>query len=161
MEKAKKGLWTPNANVVCYDCHGNTFRQFHGEIKVLSSEVMSQYRQQLEVEEGNLITICDSCKEPIQVYDSVAGEHNLTLMLQAVGINASMWQTGGMNSACGIQKANGKEEDYYLITYNSDGDNMFWLGSFTDGEYVEEFHTLDIDMMVKHIQGLKDVSLIK
>lgn len=129
--KVKPGIWTPWAKVVCFECHGPTFknRDYDRETgkfcdKTLSQDEWDKVTAEAEVDERNRVTFCDDCGKEIQVDDSVAAEHNLVLRFKEAGIDAVMVQTGGMNSACEI---NTKDNGWYLATYNFDGDEKWWV----------------------------------
>jgi hypothetical protein len=158
----KFGVWTPWAKVYCLECHGPDFPRKAYDIH---SEEWKELSGLHEREPNLEITKCSVCGDPIQLHSSISAEHNLVLALQKQGVVAEMWQTGGMNSACGINKVNFNgsvdgEEHYYLVTYDFDGDGLYWLGSYgSDGEYfeLETFSTPSFEEMVEHIKSLKDV----
>lgn len=156
--KVKHGIWTPNAKIVCVACHGRRVNRGFGNIHMIPESDL--YPQDLE--EGNGITNCDKCGEPVQIEDGMALEHKLAAKLRFHGISAEMWQTGGMNSACGIDKDS--EDQYALVTYNWDGDNMFYLGNYnSEGEWVEadDYSTKHFDEMVEFILKMKGLKRIK
>lgn len=153
MQKAKLGIWTPWAQVICYECHGFTFPKTisdgeHGFKTV--ERTISEFEQKrnttlLPLEENQAITFCDKCGQAIRTYDSVANEHNLVKALRDLGIDAYMEQTGGMNSACSVYKnfIGPFEKDsyppFFMATFNIDGDNKWYIGSYDElGEWLED-----------------------
>jgi hypothetical protein len=160
LEQAAIGLWTPKARVICFDCHGNTINRGFGNITVLNAAEMEEQNTPVPVKEGKRITTCEKCKRAIQLYKSIAVEHNVMLALREAGIDANMHQTGGMNSACGIDSHNG---GYFLITYDWDGDGMFVVGEYDkEGERLESFFQSDKpDELVDHIISLGTIKLIE
>lgn len=94
--KYEYGIWTPTAMVICYDCHEEKF-DWSGKRAIITKHEAEP------VQEHNGVTHCDYCGKDIQVYDEIAGEHNLVKRLNEAGVEqAIMDQTGGMNSACTI-----------------------------------------------------------
>lgn len=164
--KAKSGIWTPWARVVCYECHGPTFknRDYDPETgswhdRTLTEEQWEQVRTELEVDEGKRITSCDKCGQKIQVDDSIAAEHNMASRLKEAGIDASMAQTGGMCSACEINVAD--DDGWYYATYNFDGDEKWWICQY-DKEgalrnYDDNFTSISDDEAFNYITGRDDV----
>lgn len=164
-EEVKPGIWTPKAKVICYECHGPTFknRDFDPETRTFSDKTLSQEEwekviSETEVKEGYIVTLCDDCGEEIQVDESVAAEHNLVLRLKEAGIDAAMAQTGGMNSACEI---NTSDKGWYLATYNFNGDDQWWICRYDkDGEHVDvhdDFNTPSNDEAFNYITKQDDV----
>jgi hypothetical protein len=139
--------------VLCYECHGFKFPKTISDgdrgFKTIEIE-LSEFEQKrcttpLPIEEGKRITFCDKCGQDIQVYDTVAVEHNLVKKLRDFGIDAFMEQTGGMNSACCVYKKymGPLEKDtyppYFMATFNWDGDDVWYIGSYDElGDWVEE-----------------------
>lgn len=161
--RAKPGIWMPTAAVVCYECHGPVFprtgynpdtREFYD--KQLDEYEFERLSSALEVKEGNALTFCDRCGDTIQVGDSIAAEHNMARRLREHGLDASMAQTGGMNSACEIAVS---EDRYYLATYNWDGDDQWYLVEYEDLSPVDDeaFVTADDDVLFNHIIELDNV----
>ena len=167
-EKVKDGIWTPWAEVLCYECHGNVFRgvnygrvanTFRDRVIDPHSEKWKQAVSEIDVQDGNGITTCDQCTCLIQIYESIAGEHNLAIALQKEGIDASMWQTGGMNSACGVNKT---DDGHYLVTFNFDGvDEGYCVAECAeDGESMNpanEFTTPSLPEVIDHFKTLQNV----
>lgn len=137
----KYGDWTPSGKVICINCE---------------SEALEP------LEEGNRVTVCDRCGKQIQLNDQVAGEHELALELRGLGVDASMWQLGGMCSAVGINRIGGQEEDYYLITYNMDGDGLYLLGYYANGDYIEDnsYSTEDKQEMIRYVLSMTNFKRI-
>jgi hypothetical protein len=177
MSKAKMGIWTPWALVLCYECHGPKFPRHRvnddGEFEryehTLSEFEWKRNTTPLAIEEGKAITYCDKCGQAIQTYDSVAEEHNLVKALRDFGVDASMDQTGGMNSACTIRKDfQGPLQVYgdypkYMVVYNIDGDNVFYFEEYDeDDEWIEASSKSfeELDDVVKHVLELEDVAKI-
>lgn len=125
--KIKQGVWTPTAAVICVTCHGPHFKD-----TVYQGNQWERMQAPMELKPQNMITFCDHCGESIQIEKSIAGEHELMKLIRNLGIYASMWQTGGMNSAVGIEKADYNKEEvrdevipHFLITYNFEGDGRY------------------------------------
>lgn len=139
-ESAKEGLWTPWAQVICRECHTkNTSAEQKGAV---SQEEREKAARPIELKEGNAVTFCDDCGDPVQVDEEVAVEHNLVRTLRERGIEATMDQTGGMCSACGVALSEEAKNDpgikdprdrpdYMLITYDDGGDGLYWMGTYT------------------------------
>jgi hypothetical protein len=159
-EQAAIGIWTPNARVICFDCHGNTFNRGLGNITILDAAEMEEQNTAVPLKEGKRITACDKCKRAIQLSNSTAAEHNIMLSLREAGIDSKMHQTGGMNSACGINTEGG----YFLVTYNWDGDGMFAVGEYDEeGECLDNpdyFLTDAHDELVAHIISIGKIKRI-
>lgn len=135
MKLYKHGIFTPEAAVLCLSCHGPTIQQ-----KQFEGLAWEYIQKPAPLEEENSTTNCDQCGVPIQIENSIAREHSLMRDLRGIGINANMWQTGGMKHAVGIIKRHYTEDQikhgvppYYLITYDFEGDKKFHLTD-TDGE---------------------------
>ena len=131
-DNVKRGVWTPWAQVVCYDCHGN-----ENLPNPKTDEEWARMTSPQPVADGNAVTSCDSCGTHVQVDESVAYEHNLMWALRDRGFYAVMSQTGGMMSGCSIipsedLRENGKPDGIgeFLITYNDAGDNLYWMGVY-------------------------------
>lgn len=131
-ESVKRGIWTPWAQVLCYDCHGNDNLP-----EPKTEEEWARMAAPQLLMDGNAVTFCDGCHTDVQVYDSVAHEHNLVHALRDRGFYAVMSQTGGMMSGCSIipsedLRENGKPDGIgeLLITYNDSGDNLYWMGVY-------------------------------
>lgn len=118
---AAMGIWMPHARVICFDCHGNTFPLGINGTRVLTEAEMALENKPTPVRPNYAVTACETCGKGIQVFKSVANEHNIVLSLRAAGISAQMVQTGGMNSACGVHTASG---GYYFVTFDFDSDGI-------------------------------------
>jgi hypothetical protein len=162
--KAKNGLWTPWAMVICYKCHGPEFGGI--TLRTLSESQMELEDQVIAIKERNKVTFCDKCGCDIQVDSSVAEEHNFVRALRAAGLDADMEQTGGMNSACVLYKnhmgpLNENEFDpIYYVTYDWDGCGQYAIsGSDEEQQWVEgeDFQTDTFDEMVEYIKTLTNV----
>lgn len=140
-EKAKVGIWTPWAKVICEDCHTKNVEAKRQD--AIEQDDRTNASRPIELREGNAITFCDDCGDPIQVRKDVAYEHNLVQVLQERGIEATMDQTGGMCSACGVALSEAAKNDpsikdprdmpdYMLITYDDMGDGLYWMGTYTE-----------------------------
>ena len=116
-EMYTRGVFTPTAHVICYNCHDTSYRP--------SDKLADSSKRPLQ--EGNGVTKCDMCGTDIQLNSSVAEEHNLVAEFKALGFDAVMAQTGGMNSACEINTKveNGNIIEWISITYNYCGDNEY------------------------------------
>ncbi|MBR5259365.1 MAG: hypothetical protein IKV48_02675, partial [Eggerthellaceae bacterium] len=137
-ENVKRGVWTPWAQVLCYDCHGN-----ENLPNPKTDEEWARMTAPRPVADGNAITSCDNCGAHVQMDESVAYEHELVLALRERGFDAEMRQTGGMVSACGIEpsemlKGAGGPDDIseILVTYDE--------GSYWMGVYDNDFSPADI-----------------
>lgn len=130
---ARIGVWTPAAAVWCVECHGPNFpgKQFDTSSKEWEETINDVYTLNV----GQAITTCRKCGNVIIIRDSVAEENNLVLRLQKLGIDAEMTQTGGMNSACEVNRMDG---GFYWITYNFDGDGYWWVASYDREGELEE-----------------------
>lgn len=160
-QKIPYGIWTPSAQVLCYDCHG---RKFVGvdfnpesekfENRILSEEDFNKAKEEVELEGGNEITQCVKCGAFIQLEQATAKENNLSLKLKSKGVNAYMSQTGGMNSAVEIRKEDG---GFVWVTYGLCDDGEWYLGSYDEeGEYDDYYYlTNDEEDMINHIVNLK------
>lgn len=160
-QKIPCGIWTPSAEVLCYDCHG---RKFVGvdfnpesgifENRILSEEDFNKAKEEVKLKEGNEMTQCVKCGAFIQLEKSTAKENNLALKLQSKGVNAYMSQTGGMNSAVEIRK---EDRGFVWITYDICDDEEWYLGSYDEeGEYDDNhYSTTKEDDMINHIVNLK------
>lgn len=139
--KAKTGIWTPWAQVLCMDCHG-TIVDNKG---MLSEGTLKTYNELRPLQEFNTITTCDKCKCEIQMDDGIAEEHNIVLALQALGFKANMDQTGGMCSAASVDLDTGKTYDFetqtpwMYISYNADGNHKYTSSMYDEhGEWIED-----------------------
>ena len=128
-DDVKRGVWTPWAQVICYDCHGN-----ENLPEPKTEEEWARMTAPQPLIDGNAVTFCDDCHTDIQVYDSVAYEHNLVAALRERGFDAVMEQTGGMMSGCSITpseelRAGGDPDGIgeILITYEEDS---YWMGVY-------------------------------
>ncbi|GED34873.1 hypothetical protein P9G84_31510 [Brevibacillus centrosporus] len=143
--KALEGIWTPHGRVICYKCHGTVFPN-NSYIEGSDRWLRLTSPQKLKDDHG--ITYCDKCGDDVQVWDHLAKEHNLVKRLREHGIDASMWQTGGMCSAVGINfkgtdHGSNDKLAHILVTYGEGyvDDNLvtYQLGWYNnDGEYVED-----------------------
>ena len=131
-DNVKRGVWTPWAQVVCYDCHGN-----ENLPNPKTDEEWARITMPQPLAEGNAVTFCDDCHVPIQVEESVAYEHNLVDALRKCGFEAELYQSGGMCSACSITPSDElRGEDgpddigQILVTYSFDGDETYWVGVY-------------------------------
>lgn len=144
--KAKRGVWMPTAAVLCLECHGPNFPRYSHDP---FSEEWEELIRPTEIEEGKAVTFCDRCREDIQVYESVAFEHNMVGLLQRNGVKAEMEQTGGMNSAGSVFCT---DNNFYLFTFNMDGDNEWGITKLTedyeliDGDYLGETFSSEDDL---------------
>lgn len=131
-ESVKRGIWTPWAQVLCYECHGN-----ENLPNPKTDAEWARMTEPVPLMEDKAVTFCDGCGTDIQVYDSVAYEHNLVQALKDHGFDAVMSQTGGMMSGCSITPSEDLQKDgdpdgigEILITYNDSGDNLYWMGIY-------------------------------
>lgn len=151
--KAKLGVWTPWAIILCLECHGPKFhdKEFDSE-----SEVWETLLEPQELKNKAGITACDKCGDAIQLDYDIAAENNFKIVLKGKGIPAAMEQTGGMNHALTIPCIDG---GWYYVTFNFDGDYLWVIRrQDEDGEAVgEPYRTKEIDEMEEHIYQLEDI----
>lgn len=161
--KVPFGIWMPNARVLCYKCHGNTFSNAKYNPKtnktedvVLNEEEFKAASEPKILEKGNDITRCNNCKKEIQVYNEVANENNLSYELAKHNVKSYMVQTGGMNSALEIPL---KDDGFIWVTYDTCGDNDWCLCFYDkDGEYTDEhFVTFDKSELLDYILKLDNL----
>lgn len=154
------GIWTPNARILCHECHGNMFsrakyneEEHKFEDLIMNEEEFKKACSPKPLDKNRAITKCNKCKKEIQVYDSVAYENNLCMKLQENNINASMSQTGGMNSAVEIGT---KDEGFIWITYDISGEDEWYLEFYDDeGGYLDKyFRTQDKEEILDYILSL-------
>jgi len=92
------GVWTPQASVLCWSCHGSTWH--------LSGKPVPDFdrisTEEADTNEATGVTVCDECGRGIVVDLSIAREHDLARRLKADGFDAHMAQTGGMCSAMSV-----------------------------------------------------------
>ena len=148
----KEGLWTPWAQVICFDHINNQDLP-----APLSSEEWEQVNTPQELSEKHGVTCCDRCGEEVQIDKNIANEHNLVKILREEhGVDAYMAQTGGMCSACAIavpEVEHGEDEvgvpDEILVVYDPYGTDHYVLGIYSDCSPAEveeaemEFETLE------------------
>lgn len=127
------GIWTPTANILCYECHGKNFKNCSYnketgkfEDKILSDEEFKKANTPGSIKENYAVTKCNKCSKDIQLYEEVAKENNLRMKLVDLGLDAYMWQTGGMNSAVGVHLPN---ENELAIVFDNESDISYsqWL----------------------------------
>lgn len=118
-----RGIWTPSAAVLCYACHGA-----QGPVSVLD---VCEHRQTVSAGEGEGVTLCDRCSQPVVINAPVAAEHNLASMLRAAGFDASMDQTGGMCSAVEVTLSADRS---MLLVQREDGDTTLFQAFVIDSE---------------------------
>lgn len=106
--KALKGVFTPEAGVLCYSCSDISDM----ELKM----VVYPVNEPIELIKGYEYTTCDKCSTVIQVGDWLAAEHILTGLLRQRGIDANLWQTGGMNHCVGIKARH--LDNSFIISYH-------------------------------------------
>lgn len=154
------GIWTPSAKILCQECHGNVFpgvkyneESDKFEDLVMSEEEFEKACSPKPLGKNNEITKCNKCNKEIQVYDSVAYENNLRLKLKDHGINASMAQTGGMNSAIEIST---KDDGFIWISYDVSCENEWYLAFYDkEGEYLEkDFITYEEKEILDYVLSL-------
>ena len=161
--KAKLGIFTPYAKVICFKCHGSEFPN-----KELSNEAMEDMDNPVALKKGNHFTRCDSCGSFVQLNKSVAQEHNIALELTELGYESELHQTGGMNSACSIsinipQITEDEEQPYYYMTYNFEGDDAYVIyGYNADGSTIEDsgYQCESYEKMLKHILNISNLKKI-
>ena len=135
-----EGIWTPWAHILCYECHGDTFKNTKYnpntekfEDTVLSKEEFEECKKPIPLKDGNGVTVCTSCGKDIQVRWDLAKEGNLNSKLKSLDIESCMAQTGGMCSAVEIAR---KDGGYILATVSEENDEYWYLGMYDkDGEY--------------------------
>jgi hypothetical protein len=159
--KARPGIWTPWAEVLCVICHGTKFPS--GELSV---DKLNEMMTPTYIEKDCGMTSCGKCGVAIQLDDQIAEEHNIVIRLKELGFDANMEQTGGMNSAASVYLDNGKTYDpegdlqnpWIYITWNMDGCGEYVASMFDEqGEWVEDDKT-DVQFktweeMLAHLQA--------
>lgn len=138
----------PTADILCLECHGPEFPQ--------KSYVPDEWKHLLEpmpLKEGFGVTFCDKCRTDIQIDESASAEHNLVDHLQKLGVEATMAQTGGMNSGGEITCQDG---GWYLFFFR---ENRWSLVRFdAEGETVgESFNALFSKEFIDHILEKKEI----
>ena len=158
-KKYPLGIWTPSARVYCYDCCG-----YQSNMRTSKEEFNSRKNNMYTVDEEKEVTFCDNCRKEILVYEEVALEHNLVNKLRLKGIDACMYQSGGMCSACWIDlKDNG-----HILAKGSKNEG-FYKGYFcerydNEGDYMGEEYSFYCDTekyMINYINSLENVCRIK
>ena len=155
--KVPFGIWTPDAKVLCYECHGNVFsktkynektNKFEDEI--LNDEEFAKANEAVELNERNAVTKCHKCNKDVQVLEETAYENNLYYELKNHNIKSYMSQTGGMNSALEIPL---KDDKFALVTYNDNGEDDWYIGFYKeDGDFDDKsFCTLDKQELLDYI----------
>lgn len=156
--KAKQGLWTPWAQVLCYECFGPTFPRtvatedgFERVTVTISELEWKRVTTPLELEDGQALTTCDKCRQTIRIDQGIAAEHNMVVMLRKHGIDARMEQTGGMCDAMSVGIIWDGQEDlegaYYMMVYEPyDGENHYIISRYDkngdwDEQWGEDFST--------------------
>ena len=155
--KVPHGIWTPDAKILCYECHGNVFSKtiYNKEANkpedyVLDKEEFAKANEAVELNEWNTVTKCNKCNKDIQLRKEIAFENNLSYELKNHNIESYMSQTGGMKSALKIPL---KDEKFALVMYNTDGENDWYIGFYNeDGDFDNKsFCTLDKDEILDYI----------
>lgn len=100
------GVWTPTGEVVCWNCHGP---HWHGGGAVEDYQERLESRQPTEFE---AVGQCDTCGVELWIDDSIGAERKIVEACRNLGLEADMWQTGGMCSAAGILFPGG----YIMVT---------------------------------------------
>ena len=136
----KGATWTPWAQVLCPEHIGRD--NFPNPP---SEKEWQQWTAPAALEEGNAVTFCDSCGDPVQLRQQVAEEHNLVYELRSMGFEASMGQTGGMNSACLVDIADEakwddevESPDLMYICYDEFGDKTYYVEVHSEEGIVAE-----------------------
>ena len=130
----KGATWTPWAQILCPEHIGR--ENFPNPP---SNEEWQRWTTRAPLEEGSAVTFCDNCGDPVQLDRQVAEEHNLVYELRAMGFEASMGQTGGMNSACLVNIADEAKWDNEVespslmyICYDEFGDQTYYVEVHSD-----------------------------
>lgn len=134
--KLKHGIWTPWAQVLCYDCHGNDFcgKQLDSGKDRLMKGLLAE---PLEYER---VGHCDQCRHPISIGADIAMLQDLRGELGDREVPSHMAQTGGMCSALVIPLCEGDgphimvtdaiepedTEDEYLAIFYHDFEEEDW-----------------------------------
>lgn len=165
MTKAKIGIWTPWALILCYKCHGNQFPN-----KQLSDAEMERLDTPVALTKGYQITQCSKCNMFVQVNESVAMENNMTKELRGMGYDSVIEQTGGMNSACilyimtdEVMDENTEYPPMYYLTYNINGDDKYWICGFDrDNEMIDDTEVCfdTYEEIMTHVQTLTNVKML-
>lgn len=150
------GIWTPNAETLCLECHGPIIND--KDISEDSTWIVMTMPQ--EIEHWAELVTCNRCGRAIQVQRELAREIHLGKSLSEAGIPSNMEQTGGMNHALAIYCTDG---GYYYVTFNLDGDNRWDIGRYDkEGAPVGElFKPLSYSELFRYIKGLTDIDFRK
>lgn len=153
----KQGLWTPWSKVLCYDCHGPKFAS-----KTLDETALAIVNDEDQpLDEEHAVTTCELCGCEVQVRDDVAYERNIVASMLKAGIQAEMWQTGGMCAAAAILCEN---DEYIMVTWDADG---YWVCRYdseggmvqNDTETIIQTHD-EVITYIASLEGLRRVETI-
>lgn len=139
------GLWTPVAEIICFECHGTTWgsRGSGAGDPIKDFENLCQPRDAEEYESAGL---CDRCEKAIWLPEDIAGEQKVVAAIRALkidGVTAAMQQTGGMCSAAGAFFG-GK---IVYITNSEDADESnggLLLGLYANEDALGDGETIDM-----------------
>lgn len=156
------GVFTPQGDVLCYECHGNVFKNVIYDsvsnsmqdrvYNVDSKEWKALIEAQPLIPYKTAVTTCNRCEKRIQLDRFTAKVNNEAKEIRQLGIlNAKVWQTGGMNCAIGfdvnpsihvliIDCNDGEREYYYVGTFDDEGEETKEVNKmFDDFEEVKEY----------------------
>lgn len=106
-----RGIWTPEAKVLCISCHGP--RVWNGR-PVMSEEAWQQRTKPVQADADEAEARCDRCGRGVVVAKEVAALQGVCLALRAAGLSrAAMEQTGGMCAAVLIPMQDGGRVQVY------------------------------------------------
>jgi hypothetical protein len=128
------GIWTPWAQILCFDCHGNKAMQ-----TTLNPERFKE--QPLDPKMDSAIAVCDKCGKDVWMDYKIAWEQKLVATLRDRGHkNAAMDQTGGMCSAVNLPLDSDEDggHKYVMITELEDPNRPHGDPTFIVGFYHEE-----------------------
>ena len=132
--RALLGIWTPQAAILCYACHGPTvYGKPIADYDKYCTDLHDAPHPQDEA-----IAPCDKCKRPIILSVGVAGYANLRDRLNALGgIDAKLEQTGGMCAAMSAQRAGKPASPILFVTGLEDG-VTYYLGLYATEDDIYE-----------------------
>lgn len=157
MDKAVQGIWTPWADVICYECHGPDFSSAPNGRKLDKESEEWKKLTKPEYAPAESITHCDKCNKLVSVVEEIAAEHNFVSSIKSLGYEASMAQTGGMNSA-GIIPL--KDDKFIMVNFGLEADISYTLGMFKDTEDDWEYigpviETSYVKEAIKAVEAIK------
>lgn len=159
--QAPRGIWMPQARVLCFACHGPRFDRRTLSETEFASEVSTLWEP--DMAEG--FCVCDGCgRTVIAPFDVAAYSRLRDALLGMDGVDAKLEQTGGMCAALRVCRTGTETPFVFVGGYGDmqiDGRDAFWIGLYSsedamyDGEPdLQETTTPDMDLAVRHIRGM-------